>query len=125
MEIIKKFNDLIYNKQEYKFHDSTLLGLNINFENNTIGIFIEFCKKIDNKYGNLINLKFYFKEVRDIQLYNGLNFFGIEGDIYDFTINGDKNIGSIIKITGSNGWEFSFSAIDFDYEEKFIEKVEL
>ena len=65
MEIIKKFNGLIYNKQEYKFHDSTLLSLNTTNLCNyrcmfcEIHYFYDFAKKFAGKiFPNNIDSKF-------------------------------------------------------------------
>jgi hypothetical protein len=122
MDVISKFNNLTYNKQKYKFHDSSLLQVNIDFENKEVKLIIEFCRYLSKSEGDLLNIEFLFKNTSNIQLRNDLNKFGIADDINSFIVKQEK-MNIFFSISGYFGWEISFAADDFTYKENVKERL--
>lgn len=122
MDVLEKFNNLSYNKQKHKFHDSSLISITFDFEKIEIQTVIEFCRYIDETKGDLLNIEFVFKNVSDIHFKNDLNKFGVNDDVHSFIAKKD-NTKNIFIVSGYYGWEVSFSASDFIVSEVIKEKL--
>lgn len=121
MNLKDKFDNIIYNKQRHKFHDSSLLYISLNIEKKQLILNIEFWKdRTITKNERYVIITFEFINIGNLLLNNEVTFFGVDDDIDRFHVITINNQDTFI-LEGNKGWVFSFTAEDFEYYEKDLE----